>query len=429
MDNFAIRVENLSKYYLLNQSLAGSDTLGDFIIELARDVKSLNIFRKTKNKDLFWALKNITFDVQAGEVIGIIGHNGAGKSTLLKILSRITEPSAGRAIINGRVGSLLEVATGFHPELSGRENIFLNGAILGMRRIEIERKFDAIVAFAEIERFLDTPVKRYSSGMYVRLAFAVAAHLEPEIMLIDEVLAVGDAAFQKKCIGKMENVAQEGRTILFVSHNMSAIQRLCDRSIMLDNGHLAAEGKSVDVVSTYLSRFSSVISPLRWTDLNFVPREGIGKIQFKKIYYSSGNRGMNYRAYSNGPIDFFVIINSEINKVVSSISVSIYDEYGSKLINTDTISQGQLIEIKKGDNIIHFSIKKLYLSAGVYNLGLWVANPPGEVFDWIKSGINIEVIDINSLATGIPQDGAVTCEFDISIESEINVPEFAISVD
>ena len=200
----------------------------------------------------FWALRDVSFDVQQGEVLGIIGRNGAGKSTLLKILSRITEPTAGRVTLRGRVASLLEVGTGFHPELTGRENIFLNGAILGMSRAEIRRKFDEIVAFAEVEQFLDTPVKRYSSGMYVRLAFAVAAHLEPEILVVDEVLAVGDAEFQKKCLGKMGEVAKGGRTVLFVSHNMAAIRRLCSRVILLKNGRITQSGNVNQCIDTYL---------------------------------------------------------------------------------------------------------------------------------------------------------------------------------
>ena len=201
----------------------------------------------------FWALKDVSFDVQPGEVIGIIGRNGAGKSTLLKLLTRITEPTSGEAIINGRVGSLLEVGTGFHPELTGRENVYMNGTILGMKKREIDAKFDEIVAFSELEKFIDTPVKRYSSGMYVRLAFSVAAHLEPEILLVDEVLAVGDAAFQKKCLGKMGDVAKEGRTILFVSHHMPSLLNLCDRGVMLDEGHVEAMGTIDEVVGHYLS--------------------------------------------------------------------------------------------------------------------------------------------------------------------------------
>ena len=203
--------------------------------------------------DTIWALKDVSFEVKHGEVLGLIGRNGAGKSTLLKILSRITEPTAGRAEIHGRVGSLLEVGTGFHRELTGRENIYLNGAILGMRKAEIDRKFDEIVAFAEVEKFLDTPVKRYSSGMYVRLAFAVAAHLEPEILLVDEVLAVGDAAFQKKCLGKMDAVAKEGRTVLFVSHNMAAVSRLCARALWIDQGQVKHLSSPEEVVAAYLA--------------------------------------------------------------------------------------------------------------------------------------------------------------------------------
>ena len=206
----------------------------------------------TSSSQDLWALRDVSFEVKRGEVLGIIGRNGAGKSTLLKILTRITEPTSGRAIMRGRVASLLEVGTGFHPELTGRENVFLNGAILGMRKAEIARRFDEIIAFAEVEKFVDTPVKRYSSGMYVRLAFAVAAHLEPEILLVDEVLAVGDAAFQKKCLGKMDDVAKRGRTVLFVSHNMNAIMGLCARTMWLDNGRRAADGDTSSVVSAYL---------------------------------------------------------------------------------------------------------------------------------------------------------------------------------
>ena len=251
MSNIAIRVENLSKEYHLGRAQERHDTLRD---ALAASFKRLRRrpSQRANQEDILWALKDVSFEVQRGEVVGIIGRNGAGKSTLLKILSQITEPTRGRAEIHGRVGSLLEVGTGFHPELTGRENIYLNGAILGMRRHEIDRQFDEIVAFAEIERFLDTPVKRYSSGMYVRLAFAVAAHLEPEILLVDEVLAVGDAAFQKKCLGKMGDVAKEGRTVLFVSHNMVAVQTLCGRVVWLDAGQAKAQGAANQIVTTYL---------------------------------------------------------------------------------------------------------------------------------------------------------------------------------
>lgn len=250
-----IRIENLGKRYLLSHRQGGQyENLRDVIAQGAASLgrRLLNPLGGSRcagdGTEEFWALREVSFQVEKGERIGIIGRNGAGKSTLLKILSRITEPSTGKIRIRGRVASLLEVGTGFHPELTGRENIYLNGAILGMRREEIRRKFDAIVDFAEVERFLDTPVKRYSSGMYVRLAFAVAAHLEPEILVVDEVLAVGDAQFQKKCLGKMEEAGREGRTVLFVSHNMAAIQQLCDRAILLDKGGIALDDRDVALV-------------------------------------------------------------------------------------------------------------------------------------------------------------------------------------
>ena len=268
-----IRVENLSKRYVLSHQGSKGDGLRHRMEDFARspirwlraalkasgDSKNGNGALKTlpnsstPAKEEFWALKDVSFEVTQGEVVGIIGRNGAGKSTLLKILSRITEPTSGRVVIDGRVASLLEVGTGFHPELTGRENIFLNGAILGMSKVEIKRKFDEIVAFAEIEKFLDTPVKRYSSGMYVRLAFTVAAHLEPEILIVDEVLAVGDSEFQRKCIGKMRDVAGHGRTVLFVSHNMFAVQALCARGILLAGGRVRADGPVAAVVDQYLA--------------------------------------------------------------------------------------------------------------------------------------------------------------------------------
>ena len=245
----AIRVENLSKRYrITGGEKARYRTLRDTLSEAVR--APLRRLNRGTTED-FWALKDVSFEVQPGEVVGIIGRNGAGKSTLLKILSRITKPTGGRVTINGRVGSLLEVGTGFHPELTGRENVYLNGSILGMSRREIASKFDEIVAFAEVEKFLDTPVKRYSSGMYVRLAFAVAAHLEPEILIVDEVLAVGDAGFQKKCLGKMQEVGQQGRTVLFVSHNMAAVEQLTELAVLLHVGEVLATGGSSEVIRRY----------------------------------------------------------------------------------------------------------------------------------------------------------------------------------
>jgi lipopolysaccharide transport system ATP-binding protein len=264
-----IEVESVSKRYRIGMRQAPYSTLRETLADLFR--APFNGSRKNSADKVVWALKDVSFEVAPGEVVGIIGCNGAGKSTLLKVLSRITEPTNGRVKLFGRVGSLLEVGTGFHPELTGRENIYLNGAILGMKRSEIERKFDEIVAFAEVEKFLDTPVKYYSSGMYMRLAFSVAAHLEPEILLVDEVLAVGDFAFQKKCLGKMGDVAKEGRTVLFVSHNMSAVQRLCNRAIWLEEGKLASEGSASKVVSDYLSTSFSTLTDRLWGDITEAP--------------------------------------------------------------------------------------------------------------------------------------------------------------
>jgi len=249
MSDLAIHVEGLGKIYPLARQRERYKTVRETVAGLFRR----NGAARRSNREPFWALKDLSFEIRRGEVVGVIGRNGAGKSTLLKLLSRIIEPTEGWAEIHGRVGSLLEVGTGFHPELTGRENILLNGAILGMRRAEVQAKFDEIVAFAEVDTFIDTPVKHYSSGMYLRLAFAVAAHLEPDILLVDEVLAVGDAEFQKKCLGKMGEVAEAGRTVLFVSHNMTAVHSLCSRALLLQGGRASLEGSTTDVIGTYLS--------------------------------------------------------------------------------------------------------------------------------------------------------------------------------
>ena len=284
MSDTVIRVENLGKKYLLHHREAGNSqykALRDVLTDGVKAVgRRLNPLTKksfdSPTKEEFWALKDISFEIKQGDRVGIIGRNGAGKSTLLKILSRITEPTTGRISIKGRVASLLEVGTGFHPELTGRENIFLNGAVLGMGKAEIKRKFDEIVAFAEVEKFLDTPVKRYSSGMYVRLAFAVAAHLEPEILVVDEVLAVGDAQFQKKCLGKMKDVSKEGRTVLFVSHQMSAIEKLCSSGVLLSRGQIKFLGNSKETISYYLQDLENQIIENKVSEL---PRSGTGEIK------------------------------------------------------------------------------------------------------------------------------------------------------
>lgn len=287
MSDVVIRAEGLGKRYIIGHEIKRESytALRDVIAREAR-----NFLRKTRDivrgrpiiegdeLEEVWALRDVSFEVRRGEVVGIIGRNGAGKSTLLKILARITESSEGRVSIRGRVTSLLEVGTGFHPELTGRENIFLNGAILGMHRAEIKRKFDEIVAFAEVERFLDTPVKRYSSGMYVRLAFAVAAHLEPEILIVDEVLAVGDGEFQKKCLGKMQDISEGGRTVLFVSHNMAAVNRLCQRALLLDSGRVKADGDRHTVTGMYMVADTGTTAARRWDEPSTRPGDNIARL-------------------------------------------------------------------------------------------------------------------------------------------------------
>jgi lipopolysaccharide transport system ATP-binding protein len=282
-----ITVENLSKEYRIGTRGASYGTLRDSLVRGIRAPFSKRQSKGRKGAETIWALKDVSFEVKPGEVVGIIGRNGAGKSTLLKVLSRIVEPTTGNVKLFGRVGSLLEVGTGFHPELSGRENIYLNGAILGMKRAEIEGKFDEIVAFAEIEKFIDTPVKHYSSGMYMRLAFGVAAHLEPEILIVDEVLAVGDASFQKKCLGKMNDVAQKGRTVLFVSHNLTALQSICRRAIWLNNGEMADDGDANHVVTRYLSTTANTVLEQTWKDAHSAPGNDEVKLRSVRVLTDS----------------------------------------------------------------------------------------------------------------------------------------------
>jgi lipopolysaccharide transport system ATP-binding protein len=279
-----IKVQGLGKQYRIGSDGSAYSTLRETLVTRLRS--PLNALQYTDRK--IWALHDVSFEVNPGEVVGIIGRNGAGKSTLLKILSRVTEPTTGRVELHGRVGSLLEVGTGFHPELTGRENIYLNGAVLGMPRAEITRKFDDIVAFAEVEKFIDTPVKRYSSGMYVRLAFAVAAYLEPEILLVDEVLAVGDASFQRKCLDRMKDVGRRGRTVLFVSHNMPAVTRLCERTILLDEGTILQDDHSHKVVGSYLKSGLGTMAAREWDDLSKAPGNEIVRLCAVRVRTDDG---------------------------------------------------------------------------------------------------------------------------------------------
>ena len=416
MNEIVIRVEALGKRYRIGQRQKHRslrDALVDAVTAVPRRLFAGG--RRAAQNDHIWALQDVSFEVRQGEVMGIIGRNGAGKSTLLKILSRITKPTTGCARIRGRVGSLLEVGTGFHPELTGRENIYLNGAVLGMKRAEIDRKFDEIVAFAEVETFLDTPVKRYSSGMYVRLAFAVAAYLEPEILIVDEVLAVGDAAFQKKCLGKMSDVASEGRTVLFVSHNMSAIRRLCSRTILLERGQLVADGDTAAIVHNYLTSDLVGKTPASWIDVSQVNRRGNGKVYVHSVWYSSGDGTINFRPFSMGPLEIKLAIIADMPRAIKSIAVALYDQHGTKMVNADTVSLGQIVNLRNGCNVVQLRIEKLYLNSGVYSLGWWIADPLGVLFDQTDAVIEIEVFDRESKGLGMRpyDDGAVICDFQL----------------
>jgi lipopolysaccharide transport system ATP-binding protein len=337
-----IRVENVGKKYILahqqrNQNPTLSDAISGAVRALVRQERSpQHVVGLHSKREEFWALKDVSLQVRQGERVGIIGRNGAGKTTLLKILSRITEPTTGRIRINGRVASLLEVGTGFHPELTGRENIFLNGAVLGMSKAEIRKKFNEIVEFAEVEKFLDTPVKRYSSGMYVRLAFAVAAHLEPEILIVDEVLSVGDVAFQRKCLGKMEDVATRcGRTVLFVSHNLSAVQSLCERAMWLDAGRVVEEGNAHDVTQHYYQS----ASPFDETSLDRrEDRSGDGSVRLTGVSVESLHRDKVIRPNSRLKITIAYRSNAPVRQ--PHFLVSVYDYQSSRgiyLLSSDAV--------------------------------------------------------------------------------------------
>jgi lipopolysaccharide transport system ATP-binding protein len=422
MSETVICVKNLGKKYIIGHQMQGEyatlrDKLTNGVKSLGRKLFSFSNNNLNHSREEFWALKDVSFEIKQGDRVGIIGRNGAGKSTLLKILSRITEPTMGEVVINGRVASLLEVGTGFHPELTGRENIYLNGAILGMSKVEITKKFDEIVAFSEVEKFLDTPVKRYSSGMYVRLAFAVAAHLEPEILIVDEVLAVGDIQFQKKCLGKMQDVSKnQGRTVLFVSHNMEAIQRLCSQCLMLEGGQLVAQGNTANIIQQYISNNFYQTSPNNWIDVSDASRTGTGKARFVKVQYSSFNESVGFQPYSNGTIEFLLEIESDSFRCVGSFAVVIYNKSGTKLVNADTLSIGKIIDLQKGCNIVRLKIKQLHLNPDIYVLGFWLAEPlGGEVFDFIEYAFEIEVVNVEVEGFGMRPhfDGLVTCDFEI----------------
>ncbi len=396
MSDVVISVEKLSKLYRLGLKEEIHDTLvGNLFSWLKAPAKNLKRLRSLthfnpdeNSDDMLWALRDVSFEVKRGEVLGIIGRNGAGKSTLLKILSRITEPTSGRVVATGRVGSLLEVGTGFHPELTGRENIYMNGTILGMSKTDIKRKFDEIVEFSEVEKFLDTPVKRYSSGMTVRLAFAVAAHMEPEILIVDEVLAVGDVEFQNKCIGKMQSISSsEGRTVLFVSHNMGAVRSLCNRLLVLRGGEIACDDTTEFGINLFLGGMTSKTgSTLSLENPN---RTGDGRVRIVSARIMGENNEEKYELISGEDVTFeFGYINKEKLESVDFF-MTISNQFGVSVFHVNT----QLKKLKlhiKSNGLISCTIHRLPLPLGKYNVGFLIQDNSG-VCDHIPDGIVFNV--------------------------------------
>lgn len=409
----AIQVDNLSKFYRLGQ--IGGATLRD---DLSRwwakargrpdPLLKIGEERQANRGDEHWALRDVSFKVGEGEILGIIGRNGAGKSTLLKILSRVTAPTSGSVKVRGRIGSLLEVGTGFHPELTGRENIYLNGAILGMKKAEIERNLDAIIDFADIERFIDTPVKRYSSGMYVRLAFAVAAHLEPEILIFDEVLAVGDEGFQKKCLGKMKDVAGHGRTVLFVSHNMPAVQRLCERVILLQDGLIADSGKPGDIIPKYTELTSPAATPgmdYPAGTLYINSPEALGSgAAITSLEMLNGNGRPLQICSTWSRVCFRIRFVAEKKFRSLSVTLAIRTRDGVTLILTST-SPDQLVHFEVAENgtyQVDCTFDKFPLAAGEYVIGLGLAIPYVEYVWQDDNAASLAVQATDIFCSGLP---------------------------
>ncbi len=409
MSDIAIRVEGLGKQYRIGGKQEPYRTLRETITDaVAAPFRRANRLLRGQAygaaglEETIWALKDVSFEVKRGEVVGIIGRNGAGKSTLLKVLSRITEPTEGYAEVYGRVGSLLEVGTGFHPELTGRENIYLNGAILGMKRAEIDRKFDEIVAFAEVERFIDTPVKHYSSGMYLRLAFAVAAHLDPEILLVDEVLAVGDAQFQKKCLGKMGEVGSEGRTVLLVSHNMAAIGSLCTQAFVFDVGRIVAAEPALRAVQTY----AQLTSQSSASSFVGIPRGGKGLVRFTSAHLEDENGNVINQAISGQPLriilDYF---NYSTQQLSILIAITIFAPDGHKLAFLSSYYQaGQDLLLAPGPGRVECILPRVSLSIGRYGTKLWcgprLARSNIDYFDQVQDAFILEVTEGDYYGTG-----------------------------
>ncbi|MBF2064477.1 MAG: ABC transporter ATP-binding protein [Calothrix sp. C42_A2020_038] len=403
MSKTVIKVENLSKKYVIQHQQDSYKTFRGAITDAAKSLVSM-LNPRAKNENLgreeFWALNDVSFEIKQGERVGIIGRNGAGKSTLLKVLSRITEPTTGKIKISGRVASLLEVGTGFHPELTGRENIFLNGAILGMSKLEIQRKFDEIVAFAEVDKFLDTPVKRYSSGMYVRLAFAVAAHLEPEILIVDEVLAVGDAQFQKKCLGKMEDVGKQGRTVLFVSHNMSAVESLCTRGIWLYSGTLGLDGSPQSAISMYLENAYSLADNVLLADRT--DRTGSGKVKATSFRVLDAD-GKEVPSLQSGKDYYFEVGYSNYTGLALSnvvFSFDFFDERGNTVLLFRTNFTNSNMTLNKKDGYIRCKVNNIALANGLYRFSVFISHADHEILDFIQDAAYITVDGGDFFGTG-----------------------------
>jgi lipopolysaccharide transport system ATP-binding protein len=398
MSEVAIRAEGLGKRYRIGR-LQRYRTLRDTVTDAwrapARWVSGGG--RSDDGDTVIWALRDVSFEIAPGEVVGVIGRNGAGKSTLLKIMSRITEPTTGRAEIHGRVGSLLEVGTGFHPELTGRENVYLNGAILGMRRREIEARFDDIVAFAEVEQFIDTPVKYYSSGMYLRLAFAVAAHLEPEILLVDEVLAVGDIAFQRKCLGKISEVARRGRTALFVSHNMDAIARLCERTLWLETGRVVLSGPSVDVIRRYQSTY--LVAAPTWSRAADAASGG----SFAFLSVTARRVSDEAASVFGGDEPIRIEIRYRVSRALTACQVGarVHNADGLVIFTTSDADATGMSALTKhpGEYATVFDIPAHVLVPGTYHVLVAAHAPKREVYDSIDRAVTFEIAQTGSLAS------------------------------
>jgi lipopolysaccharide transport system ATP-binding protein len=381
----AIHVQNLGKEYRLSGGRRGYRTLRESLSNAVR-----RPFRRP-DRERFWALRDVGFSVEPGEVVGIIGRNGAGKSTLLKVLARITRPTAGRVEINGRVGSLLEVGTGFHPELTGRENVYLNGSILGMSRREIDRKFDEIVAFAEVERFLDTPVKRYSSGMHVRLAFAVAAHLEPEIIIVDEVLAVGDAAFQRKCLGRMKAIGKEGRTVLFVSHNMPTVLNLCGRAILLHAGRVERDGPPDEVVRAYTKGFAAPNGGE--VDLEHCPHRAPGSpaiLRRVTLRNADGVVTDCFRCGESIEITIDLAVDGALDRPVFGIGFD--DHQGQRLFSVATFLSRDVLPAVRRTASVTCRIDDLAVLPGDYTLCVSVGTREQTLMDALENAVALRVV-------------------------------------